>query len=368
MRSLRKRSLAGVWKDVLAVAVRPRRDELAANVEQERERQRWKREADEIEAALAAGTCDRCGQPLHGDSKVSMNARLDELRAKPQPAGMSADAANTLALLSAIVPNGQTTQAIQQDRSIGTATAQIASLDQQRKDLTNQIEGVPEAELREASERRDKALSLIGVANEHIGNKNKDIEKKRGELTAARAEAAKRSTSQAAALLTERSELATNLAEIFEGAIDEFRDAMRDKVGADASDLFVKLTHEKDLKSLEINENYGLATIGTDGEPTPGRSAGQEQIVAFSLIGALSRNATRKAPIVMDTPLGRLDKQHKENVMNNLADLGDQVLLLVHDDEVSEDLLDSVRPSIVAEYELHYESLFSTQIRKREIS
>lgn len=365
MRSLRKKSLAGVWKDVLAVAVRPRREELAADLEQESQRERWKREADEIEAALAAGTCDRCGQALHASSEADMRARVAELRAKPQPAGLTANAANTLALLSAIVPNGQTTQAIQQDRSIGTATSQIASLTQQLKDLTNQIEGVPEAELREASERRDQALTLMGVAKEHIGDKKKEIEKKRGELAAARAEAAKHSTSHAAALLTKRSELATHLAEIFEGAIDEFRDAMREKVGADASDLFVRLTHEKDLKGLEINENYGLTTIGTDGEPTPGRSAGQEQIVAFSLIGALSRNATRKAPIVMDTPLGRLDKQHKDNVMHNLADFGNQVLLLVHDDEVSEDLLDSVRPSIVAEYELQYESLFSTQIRKR---
>jgi hypothetical protein len=54
--------------------------------------------------------------------------------------------------------------------------------------------------------------------------------------------------------------------------------------------------------------------------------------------------------------------------MNNLADFGDQVILLVHDDEVSEELLDAVRPSIAAEYDLHHESLFSTQIRKREIT
>jgi DNA sulfur modification protein DndD len=367
MRSLRKESLRGAWRDVLAVAVRPRRSELAANLEAEREREQWKREADALQAALDKGICDRCRQKLHDDSEATMRTRLEELSAKPQPAGLSADAGSTLAILSAMVPNGQTTQAIQQDRSIGKTTSQIASYEQQLKDLTKLVEGVPEAELREASERRDQALSLIGVAKEHISEKKMEIDKKRDNLASARAEAQKHSTSPLAALLTRRALLATQLAQIFDTAIDEFRDAMRKKVGSDASEMFVKLSHEKDLVGLQINENYGLAMLGVNGEPTPGRSAGQEQIVAFSLIGALGRNATRKAPIVMDTPLGRLDKQHKENVMNNLADFGDQVLLLVHDDEVSEDLLDSVRPSIVAEYELHRASLYRTHIRKRSL-
>jgi DNA sulfur modification protein DndD len=367
MAALRKESLKGVWRDVLAVAVKSRRDELAASLGDERAREQWKREADELDRALAAGTCDRCGNSLHGGAEATMRTRLEELRAKPQPSGSITDAVTTLNTLSAIVPSGQTTQAIQQDRSIGKTTSQIASLEQQLKDLTEQIEGVPEAELREASERRDKASERIGVAKEHIGGKEREIGEKKTALGAARDEAKKHSTSQEAALLNKRARMATALAGIFEAAIDKFRDGMRGKVGSDASELFVKLTNEKDLKGLEINENYGLSTLDDAGEPTPGRSADQEQIVAFSLIGALSRNATRKAPIVMDTPLGRLDRAHKENVMTNLADFGEQVILLVHDDEVSEDLLDSVRPSIVAEYELHRESLYKTQLRKREI-
>src|SRR5436190_23775063 len=100
----------------------------------------------------------------------------------------------------------------------------------------------------------------------------------------------------------------------------------------------------------------------------PSHSACKEKIVAFSLIGALNRNATRRAPIIMDTPLGRLGKKHKANVLANLADFGEQVILLVHDDEVSEQMLNSVRNSVVAEYELHRDDLFRTQIRKLELT
>lgn len=367
MLAMRAESLKDVWKDVLAVAVRPRRDELSASLTDEQQRELWKREADEFEAALANARCDRCQQPLHGDAEKTMRDRLADLRAKPQPTGSVGEAGEALAVLAAISPTGQTTQAINQDKSISKDDAKIAALEQRLSELTKETEGVPEEKLREAAKKRDAAVGLIGVTDDKIEDKKTAIEKVKGELSHARKEAQKHSSSKEAALLTEREELASDLAAIFEEAKDQFRDAMRDKVGSDASELFAKLTSDKDLKGLKINENYGLTTLGPNDRPMPGRSAGQEQIVAFSLIGALNRNATRRAPIIMDTPLGRLGKKHKVNVMANLVDLGEQVLLLVHDDEVSEDLLDSVRPSIVAEYELHRDDLFRTQIQKREM-
>jgi DNA sulfur modification protein DndD len=362
----RKRSLGGVWRDVLSAVVKPKRDELEAHLNEERRREQWRAEADELEAALAAGVCDRCNQPLHDDSETTMKARLTQLRAKPRSVGVSADAANTLARLAGIAPNDHAKLAMEQDLRISQTGTQVTALQQQLSDLSVQIEGVPVVELREASQKREKASEMIGVTNLRIDDQKNRIEKTRDGLAAARADAQAHATSQKAAALTARKNRALEIASIFEKAIDRFRDVMREKVGKDASDLFVKLIHEPDLTGLQINEHYGLVVIGDDNQPTPGRSAGQEQIVAFSLIGALSKNATRQAPIVMDTPLGRLDEDHKVNVMINLPDFGEQVLLLVHDGEVSDDLLNPIRSRVVAEYELRQLSLFSTEIRKRE--
>lgn len=367
MVAMRAESLKDVWKDVLAVAIKPRRDELAADLEDEQQREIWKREADESEAALVDARCDRCEQPLHGDAETTLRDRLAGLRAKPQPSGSLGEAGAALGVLAAIGPTGQTSQAINQDKTISKDNAKLAGLQQRVSELTEETEGVPEEKLREAAKLRDQALGLIGVADDKIEEKKKAVDKIKSELSLARKEAQKHSSSKEAALLTKREELATDLAAIFGEAKDQFRDAMRDKVGGDASELFAKLTSDKDLKGLRINENYGLTTLGPNDEPMPGRSAGQEQIVAFSLIGALNRNATRRAPIIMDTPLGRLGKMHKANVLANLVDFGEQVVLLVHDDEVSEDLLNSVRSSIVAEYELHRDDLFRTQIQRREM-
>lgn len=365
---LRKRALAGAWRDVVATAVRPRREEVAASVDQEAERARWKQEADAIQTALDDGVCDRCERPLDDESEELMRARLAEMRARPQPSSDIGVAGRTLAVLSAIQPNGQSVQAIAQDQAMSKARSEIVDLEQQLKDISREIEGVPVEELRQASAKRDRAGEWIGRTNENIAAQDEAIRKKGAELKTARDEANKHSTSTTARVLGRKADLAAELAALFDAAIGEFRDAMRSRIGDDASGLFVQFAHDDELIGLQIDDHYGLAIIGNNSEPTPGRSAGMEQIVAFSLIGALSRNATRTAPIIMDTPLSRLDMDHRKNVLHNLSSFGEQVILLVHDGEVPESMLEEVRSSLTTEYELHHVALNKTEIRKREIT
>ena len=66
------------------------------------------------------------------------------------------------------------------------------------------------------------------------------------------------------------------------------------------------------------------------------RSSGEEQLVALSLIGALNKCAETKAPVIMDTPLGRFDIKHGERVISFLPSFADQVILLVTDREFRE--------------------------------
>lgn len=361
----RAEAMKGVWRDILANAVKPKVAELRSSLDDERQREAWKVEADAIEAALEADICDRCNQKLHGDAEASMRATLQDLRAKPQPSGAAGSAGARLGVLASISADGRTARVIDADRTVRRNDARLVQARQRLEDATAAIEGVPELELQEAAKKRDGAMRLLGVTEDKITDKQKAIGELKTKLAAARKEAQAQSSSQAVADLSARQEYAEALASVFEQAKDEFRDAMRDQVGSDASDLFVKLTAEKELTGLQIKENYGLDTLGPNGDPVPGRSAGQEQIVAFALIGALNRNATRRAPIIMDTPLGRLGKDHKANVLASLADFGEQVILLVHDDEVSDQQLNTVRSSVVAEHELFRNELFQTQIRKR---
>jgi DNA sulfur modification protein DndD len=127
------------------------------------------------------------------------------------------------------------------------------------------------------------------------------------------------------------------LEKIFAGGVDSLRDRLRESVAAKATEAFLKLTTEKTYKGLTINDSYGLTIIDGRGRPVSVRSAGAEQIVALSLIDGLNRTARKSGPIVMDTPLGRLDPKHRANVLAYVPTMAEQVVLLAHEGEVNRD-------------------------------
>lgn len=131
-----------------------------------------------------------------------------------------------------------------------------------------------------------------------------------------------------------RVNLYQELEQVFSKGIVHLRDSLRDTVQQHASQAFAELTTEKTYSGLEINENYGLSIIDHENRVLKERSAGAEQIVALSLIDGLNRTARKSGPIVMDTPLGRLDPKHRSNVLGYLPKMADQVILLVHEGEI----------------------------------
>lgn len=134
-----------------------------------------------------------------------------------------------------------------------------------------------------------------------------------------------------------RVNLYQDLEAIFSKGIDKLRDNLRGDVERHATAAFAELTTEQSYSGLQINHNYGLSIIDQSGRILKERSAGAEQIVALSLIDGLNRTARKAGPIVMDTPLGRLDPKHRSNVLKYLPKMADQVVLLVHEGEINPD-------------------------------
>ena len=117
---------------------------------------------------------------------------------------------------------------------------------------------------------------------------------------------------------------------------------MKDSIQDRANKTFAKLTTEKEFDTLKINETYGLSLIINN--QIVNKSRGAEQIVALSLIEALNQLGRRKGPMIMDTPMGRLDLKHRKNIMKYLPEVTTQLSLFVHSGEIKKenlkDLLD----------------------------
>lgn len=66
-----------------------------------------------------------------------------------------------------------------------------------------------------------------------------------------------------------------------------------------------------------------------------GLSAGEKEVFALSLLWGLAQTSELKLPIIIDTPLSRLDSTHRDNIIRNyFPNAGDQVIILSTDTEI----------------------------------
>ena len=84
-------------------------------------------------------------------------------------------------------------------------------------------------------------------------------------------------------------------------------------------------------------------------------SAGEQQMFAVAIVWALALTSGYKAPVIIDTPMARLDSSHRANfVTKYLPAASSQVIVLSTDEEVYGRYLDLVRDNVVDYYTLLY--------------
>ena len=74
------------------------------------------------------------------------------------------------------------------------------------------------------------------------------------------------------------------------------------------------------------------------------------------MLWGLARTSGRPLPVVIDTPLGRLDSDHRKKLIQNyFPNAGHQVILLSTDTEVDQGLYNQLEPHISQSYHLVYD-------------
>lgn len=85
-------------------------------------------------------------------------------------------------------------------------------------------------------------------------------------------------------------------------------------------------------------------------------SAGEKQIFAIAILEALARTSGRKLPIIIDTPLGRLDSKHRSKLVQHyFPQASHQVIILSTDTEIDRDFYQSLSPNISRAFHLEYD-------------
>lgn len=85
-------------------------------------------------------------------------------------------------------------------------------------------------------------------------------------------------------------------------------------------------------------------------------SAGERELYALALIWALRQVSGRSLPVIIDTPLARLDKIHRRRfICDYVPTVSDQVVLLATDAELDGGLLAEAEPYLARVYRLNYD-------------
>lgn len=111
------------------------------------------------------------------------------------------------------------------------------------------------------------------------------------------------------------------------------------------------------IKDVNIDPlTFEINLISDDGAiPTDSLSAGEKQIYAISLCWALARTSRRPIPFIIDTPLGRLDKEHRRNVIERFfSNASHQIIVFSTDTEIDAMTFNTLKRDISRAYHLTY--------------
>jgi DNA sulfur modification protein DndD len=135
------------------------------------------------------------------------------------------------------------------------------------------------------------------------------------------------------------------------------------KLEVEITDCFRYLLHKTDLvhRVAIDTETFSLSIYDTEGKQVPKHrlSAGEKQLLAIAFLWGLARVSGRLLPVAIDTPLGRLDSSHRNNLVERyFPSASHQVILLSTDTEITKVEYDKLQEleAIAHSYLLKYDS------------
>lgn len=95
-------------------------------------------------------------------------------------------------------------------------------------------------------------------------------------------------------------------------------------------------------------------------------SAGEKQLMVISILWALAICSKKALPVIIDTPLSRMDSMHRTTIVSTyFPQASDQTIILSTDTEIDQNYYELIRSSVGDEYTLVYdEETKSTSIKK----
>jgi len=310
-----------------------------------------------LEELLSKGKCI-CGNDLKKNQKG--RKALEKLLEDAEYSNISNDAITLRYLLKSLL--GETGQ--YKDKNI-SFIEKIKELDEgltqkqkMLKEVNTRIGSIDVSKVQQIHEDRQKYKNAIQECNGKIGRLQENIrysERQYREIELMyKRELGKKSQYK---VINEKIDICDKSITQLEIVKERIMHEIRNEIEKRTKGFFSNLISAKNFDDFKIREDYEVL-IEKDGfNAVTSLSAAETLCLGYSFMSALRKVSGFAVPIVIDTPLAKIDKEYRVNVADwfkkALSDT--QVILLVTDSEYTEEFKKAIKSSVVQEFLLKYD-------------
>lgn len=142
--------------------------------------------------------------------------------------------------------------------------------------------------------------------------------------------------------------LLRSLKNIVESYKQRLIERLKDELHGEILKNYHRLLPNDNVRELEIDERFAIKLKDEDGGVVAieSQSSGQKQILAIAIFWALSRLSKSNLPLIIDTPLSRIDAKNRARIIQNYYAHARQVIILPHTGEMGRREYDYAKPNL----------------------
>ena len=157
---------------------------------------------------------------------------------------------------------------------------------------------------------------------------------------------------------TERIEGKLGILETLRGCMQKYKERLVGRLREELHDKILEkyklILPNDNINELEIGEDFEIKLKDKNGETivVESQSSGQKQILAICIFWALSELSNSQIPLIIDTPLSRIDATNRANIIQHYYTKGTQVIILPHSGEIGEKEFELAKPHLAGLYKI----------------
>jgi len=243
----------------------------------------------------------------------------------------------------------------------------------QLKKIDEKLDNINSLSTDEMTRYQQHKLEQKNSQNELI-NKKADFKKLQSEMKGIETEMSKKKLAitkqQKQVELNEQTgkkvKIANSLRDFFTQLKDRLKDKRKEQIEQAINHYFsILMTSHKMISHIRVTSDFELRYKNVNGQVLGinSFSSGMKQLIATTLLWALKEVSGKNIPLIIDTPLARIDREHQENLLcQYYPKVGKQVIILPTNSELDERKYEQLKPYLYKEY-----CLFNSQGDKTEI-